>query len=63
MSIKPDGAKNNGGSREGKMAHPQDKAARTSHEATSNRVFQNVRGTYRSFIIPAWVSATSESEC
>ena len=41
----------------------QDKAMRSSFEATSNRVIQNIKDTHTSTIIPVWVSATSEPDC
>ncbi len=61
MLTRPDGARSSEKSREGrKMDRPQDKIARTSHEATSSRVVQNVKDAHTSTIIPAWASATSE---
>ncbi|KAJ8375840.1 hypothetical protein SKAU_G00064200 [Synaphobranchus kaupii] len=60
MSARTDGARDSNKSRERKMDCPQDNSARTSSEATSHRVIQNVKDTHNSTIIPVWVSATNE---
>lgn len=62
LSTRSNGARDSDKSKELKMQHPHDKAARTSREATSNRVVQNVTDTHTSTIIPVWVSATSEPD-
>ncbi|KAJ8404442.1 hypothetical protein AAFF_G00337090 [Aldrovandia affinis] len=62
MSTRPDGARDSDKSKERKMERPQNNPARTSSEATSHRVIQNVKDTHTSTIIPVWVSATSEPD-
>lgn len=62
LLTRPDGARDCDKSKEGKIEWPQDKATRTSREATSNRVVLNVKDTHTSTIIPVWVSATSEPD-
>lgn len=62
LSTRSNGARHSDKSKEVKMQHPHNKAARTSREAISNRVVQNVTETYTSTIIPVWVSATSEPD-
>lgn len=43
---------------QGRIDHAE--TAETSHEATSNRLIQNIKDTHTSSIIPVWVSAESE---
>ncbi|XP_066553505.1 uncharacterized protein LOC136721589 [Amia ocellicauda] len=62
MSTRLSGAGNSGKSRERKIERPQDRAARSSRESTSNRVLQNVKDTHTSTVIPVWLSVTSEPD-
>ncbi|XP_053272740.1 uncharacterized protein LOC128430658 [Pleuronectes platessa] len=59
-STMPDAARDMSNGR--KIERSQDRATRTSLEATSNRVLQHVKGTHTSTIIPVWVSASSEPD-
>lgn len=59
MSTKSNGARDSDKSKERRNNQPQDQAEKSSSEATSLRVVQNV-DTHTSTIIPVWVSSMAE---
>lgn len=63
MLTRVNGASHYDKPKDGNLERRQDKAMRSSFEAMSNRVIQNIKDTHTSTIIPVWVSTTSDPEC